>query len=73
MMIRRLPLAATMLTAALGLGACYYGPAYPAYGDPYGYDGYDYGYAPGYYYGPQVSGSFFFGDFGHGRHRHHGW
>jgi hypothetical protein len=80
-MSRRMRMAAVMLAAALGLGGCYYGPAYPSYGGygpGYGYDGYDYGYSPGYYYGPSVSGSFYFGDFGHRKghrrgHRHHGW
>jgi hypothetical protein len=62
--------AAALLALAFGVAGCYVGPGYPAYG------GYGYDYSPGYYYAaPAVSGSFFFGDFGHhgDYHHHHGW
>jgi hypothetical protein len=79
-MSRRLQATVLALAAAIGLGGCYYGPGYPAYGYGYGYDyaggyyGPNYGYYyPGYYYGPSVSGSLFIGsDFGgHHHHRRH--
>jgi hypothetical protein len=63
-MRRRLVLSVLLAATALGLAGCYYGPAYPAYGDPY--------YEPGYYYGPPVYGSVVIGGGGY-HHYHRRW